>query len=202
MGKWTVHGKFDMVYEGEVNDVKTTKTFSYIKGDNVKDYRLQGSIYRWLNPDIITSDSIAIQYLFTDWVAHRAKADADYPQTRMLEKRYPLFSISETEYFLKEKLNLLERYENEDQALLPECKSKELWQQPTRYAYYKNPEKTTRATRVFDSRDDAFVYMGQNGGKGKVVERPGEVKRCLFCPARSICSQAERLQQEGLIKDA
>ena len=34
-----------------------------------REYRLQGSMYRWLNPKIITKDVFNINYIFTDFNA-------------------------------------------------------------------------------------------------------------------------------------
>ena len=70
IGKWTVSGKFDFVHECRVKDIKTTKVYNWIKGSNDEKYRIQGSIYRWLNPTIITDDFIDIMMIFTDWSAY------------------------------------------------------------------------------------------------------------------------------------
>jgi hypothetical protein len=67
VGKWTISGKFDFVHEGRVKDIKTTKTYNWIKGSNDEKYMIQGSIYRWLNPEIITDDFVDIMMIFTDW---------------------------------------------------------------------------------------------------------------------------------------
>ena len=48
VGKWTVTGKFDFIADGVVEDLKTTKAYSYIKKSNDVKYAQQGSIYKWL----------------------------------------------------------------------------------------------------------------------------------------------------------
>ena len=63
---YIISGQFDMVYKGTVCDVKSTSTWKYILGDG-DDYIKQMSIYKWLNPELITSNSGWIFYIFTDW---------------------------------------------------------------------------------------------------------------------------------------
>ena len=101
---YTVSGKFDFVGEGRVEDFKTTSVNTWINGNKTEDYQLQGSIYRWLNPEIITQDHMAIQFLFTDWFPGRAKADPKYPQRPVEQKLIPLLPIEETEAFIRNKL--------------------------------------------------------------------------------------------------
>ena len=97
VGKHLVSGKFDFVGEGRVEDFKTTGVFSYTARNNDDKYILQGSIYRWLNPDIITQDTMAIQFLFTDWQAIKARTDPKYPQQRAMQRIFNLKSVAETE---------------------------------------------------------------------------------------------------------
>jgi hypothetical protein len=58
-----VSGKFDFVAEGKVEDFKSTSTFAWKSGDKVEDYRLQGSIYRWLTPT--SSHAMSWQFSFS-----------------------------------------------------------------------------------------------------------------------------------------
>ena len=60
-----ISGKFDYIGDGRVHDFKTTSTFAYTSGNKDEDYILQGSIYRWLNPDIITDDRMSIIFIFS-----------------------------------------------------------------------------------------------------------------------------------------
>ena len=195
-----VGGKFDIVIDGELEDVKSTSTYTYVKGSNDKEYRLQGSIYRWLNPEIITSEYMKIAYVFTDWKASQVKINPDYPPYKCMSKRYPLFSLAETEAYIRERLNQIKTYLKAPQDQMPECTPRELWQEPPRWAYYKDPNKTARATKLFDLEQDAHIRNGQDGGRGLVVKRPAEVKRCGYCDAFSICEQAKKLKANGLIK--
>lgn len=196
-----ISGKFDVVIDGQLHDIKTTKTYSYIADSNTEDYRLQGSIYRWLNPDLIKEDTLIINYLFTDWSPLKALADKEYPKSRCLEKHIPLYSIQETETYIKNRIAQIKKYESVDQEELPLCSLEELWQEPTKYALYADPNKTSRATKLFDDLGSAQIHNNTKcKGKGLIVKREGAVKRCIYCDARSICTQAEQLQLKGLLK--
>jgi hypothetical protein len=198
---YVVSGKFDFVVDGVIHDLKTTKTYTWIAGSNDEDYRKQASIYRWLNQDIVTEDYFFIDYLFTDWSPLRFIADPKtYPKSRCLGKKYALYSIPETELFIRNKIAELKRYMNAPQSAMPECSRKELWMDPPKFAFYKDPNKTSRATKLFDIEQDAMVHNAQTGGKGLIVKRESQAKRCSFCECIQICEQAERLELEGALK--
>lgn len=194
---YTVSGKFDFVGEGRVEDFKSTSVNTWINDNKTDDYQLQGSIYRWLNPEIITQDHMAIQFLFTDWFPGRAKADPKYPQRPVEQKLIPLLPIEETEAFIRNKLTQIQKYQNSPEELLPLCNDKELWRTEPQFKYYKNPEKTSRSTKNFDNKQDAYLRLAQDGNVGIVVEVPGQVIACKYCPAFPVCSQKDALVAEG-----
>ena len=198
---WLVSGKFDIVIDGKLYDIKTTKTYTWINGSNNRDYVLQGSGYRWLNPGIITDDWMEIVYLFSDWSPFRALADrTGYPQSRCLANPFQLMSMPQTEAYIRERLALITRYQDADDSEIPECNNRELWRDLPKWAVYKNPEKTARATRVFDLEADALTFNATScKGQGLIVKREGKPKRCEYCQARPICSQAKRFEIEGLL---
>jgi len=190
-----ISGKFDLVVNGRVEDIKTTSTFTYKDQSKIQDYKLQGSIYRWLNPEIITQDVMAIHYIFTDFMPSKAKSDG-YPSAPVVEQVIPLMSVEETEAYIRNKLNLKDSPESE----IPECSDTDLWRKPPQYKYYKNPDKLTRATRNFDTSQEAYNYKAQQGGAGIVIERSGEVNACKYCPAFSVCTQKDRYIADGSLK--
>lgn len=197
---FTISGMFDLVYEYAVEDYKSTGTYNWISGSNDKKYVIQGSIYRWLNQDIIRSNYMKINFIFTDWSALKARADKEYPQRRVEVRRYELMSLAETEEYLRGRIAELKQYIGKKEVDLPDCTSEELWQSPTTWAYYKNPKVTTRATKVFK---ESFAEAEQhriNTGVGMIVTRPGQVKFCRYCNARPICKQAEGYEAAGLLQ--
>jgi len=194
---YKISGKFDFVGDGFVEDFKFTGTFTYINGTKDKDNQLQGSIYRWLNPKIVTQDEIKVNMTFWDFQPARAMTDPKYPPQQTLTKRIPLLSLDETEAFIRNKLTLIQKYENAPQEELPLCTDDELWRKAPHWKYYKNPEKMSRSTKNFDSRQEAYTRLATDGGKGTVVEHPGEVMACKYCPAFPICTQKDDLIAAG-----
>lgn len=197
VGKWTITGKFDFIGDGRIEDFKTTSTFSYLSGNNNNNYAWQGSIYRWLGPEIITKDEMAIQFIFTDWQAVRARTDPKYPKNRFHTLTLPLRSIPETEAFVLQKLRQLEEYWDAPEEELPLCNDEELWRGETVYRYYKNPANTGRSTRNFTSKQEAYIRLAKDGNVGIVREQPGKVAACKYCPAFSLCTQKDALIASG-----
>lgn len=197
VGKYLVSGKFDFVGEGRVEDFKTTSTYTAMNNTNDEKYILQGSIYRWLNPEIVTQDEMAIQFIFTDWSAARARAESGYPQSRIQQRILPLMSITETDHFVRRKLTQIDEYWDAPEELIPLCSDEDLWRSAPVFKYYKNPEKTTRSTKNFDTKQAAYIRLAEEGGKGIVLEKPGEVMACKYCPAFAACTQKDALIAQG-----
>lgn len=193
-----ISGKFDFIGEGRVEDFKTTSVYTYINKTNDDKYIMQGSIYRWLNPDLITRDEMAIQFIFTDWSAARARVEKTYPASRHMEYQLPLKSIHETEMFIRNKIAEIKKYINAPEDLIPLCSDEELWRKPTVWKYYKNPEKLTRSTKNFDNPHEAHAHAALNGGI--VIEKPGEITACKYCDAFPICSQKDQYLASGELK--
>lgn len=197
VGKFTVTGKYDFIGDGRVEDFKSTSTYTAINSTNDEKYIWQGSIYRWLNPQIITKDEMAIQFIFTDWSKAKAMADPKYPQQRIQQRILPLKSIQETDAFVTRKLNQIEQYWGATEEQLPPCTDTDLWRSEPVFKYYKNPEKRARSTKNFDNRHDAQLRYIEDGSVGIVVEQPGQVTACKYCPAFAVCSQKDALIASG-----
>lgn len=184
---WKVGGKFDLCIQGILQDTKTTSTFKYVKGET-REYMLQGSIYRWLHPDKITSNFIRICFVFTDWMKSRAN-DPNYPSQRVLSIDVELMSIEETERWVRNRISLIQQFRGVPETAVPHCTPEELWVDPTVYKYYSNPLKLDRATKNFDTdKAGAYAYLASQG-KGIVREIAGTPKRCGYCSAQPICTQ-------------
>lgn len=194
---FTVSGKFDFVAEGRVEDFKTTSTYTVMNNTKDADYILQGSIYHWLNPEIITSDTMAIQFIFTDWSAAKARTDPNYPQKRFQTRVFNLLSLQETESYIRKKLALISKYWNADAKDIPECTDAELWRSEPVWKYYKNPEKLSRSTKNFDSKQEAYIRLAEDGGVGIIKEVPGQVVACKYCSAFTACNQKDSLISSG-----
>lgn len=188
---YIIGGKYDMVLNGELNDFKSTSVYTYIYGSHDEDYKLQGSIYRWLNQDKIKEDWIAINFIFTDWSKQDALYKPDYPKSRCVQKKIPLLSIKETEQFIKKKLTDITKYKDSHEQDIPECTDEDLWRSATTYKYFSTLT-SARATKNFNTHEEAMAYKASKGGKGVIRIVPGEVRRCKYCPAASICEQRKR----------
>ena len=197
IGKFTVSGKYDFIGDGRVEDFKTTSTYTAMNNTNDEKYIWQGSIYRWLNPVIITKDEMAIQFIFTDWSKAKAMQDPKYPQQRIQQRLLPLKSLQETDAFVRRKLAQIEQYWEAKEEELPPCTDADLWRSEPVFKYYKNPENTKRSTKNFDNRHDAQLRYIEDGGVGKVVEVPGQVTACKYCSAFAVCSQKDALIASG-----
>lgn len=200
----TVGGKFDFVGDGTLQDFKSTGTYGYMEGTKDDDYSKQGSIYKWLNQDIIFSDFMWIMFWFTDWSGLRATIEAKkgYPPFRLLAHKVPLMSVKETEQWLIDRCNSLTMLYNAPEDKIPPCTQKELWQKDSEWKYYKNPAKTQRATRKYDNFPDAEAHRIKDGMVGIVKEIPGLAKKCNYCDGALICEQRTELEVNGILAPA
>lgn len=188
-----ISGKFDQIINGELNDTKTTSVYAYLNGSKEDDYRIQGSIYRWINPDKVTNDIMKIQHVFTDWQRSQSKSNPNYPPHRVLEFSVELWNTQETEHWIRNKIREILANQNLPEPEITRCSDKELWKSDPVWKYYANPETAKtggRATKNFPNRPAAMLHM-QKAGKGTVIEVPGQVKACGYCPAFDICSQKD-----------
>lgn len=188
-----VSGKADLVLNGNLFDYKTTSTYSWNSPEKEVDYQIQGSIYRWLRPDIIKSDWIDIIQVFLNWEAAKALGSPDYPPNRIMTKRIPLMPLAETERYVKNHMKQLLKYMDSEEEDIPFCDDKALWRKPSVFKYYKNPEKTSKSTKNFRTYEDAIAHKKADGDVGLVREVRGTVGACKYCEAVQYCSQARAL---------
>ena len=191
----TISGKFDQIIDGALNDTKTTSVFGYMNGFNEEKYRLQLSIYRWLNPDKVTSDIAYIQLVFTDWQRMMVKQNPKYPKHRVLEFKVNLLSLAETEAWIMGKLTEIRNNVMLDQDQMIRCNDEDLWRSAPKWKYYANPEKMGRATKNFDDPASANAHKA-SAGKGVVIHVPGKVKACGYCSAFPICKQKDEYDHD------
>lgn len=194
-----VSGKFDMVCDSRITDIKSTTVFSWTKGNKWNDYIIQMSIYRWLNPDKITKDVGRINFIFTDWDKQDARKNPSYPQSRFESKELPLMTLEETEEWIRSKISLLLTYQDMPENELPQCTDEELWRAPSIFKYYKKlstAEAGGRSTRTVYSMAEAQAIMDENGGIGIIREKKGIPKRCGYCSAFKICTQKDEYDHD------
>lgn len=196
-----ISGKFDFIADGRVFDFKTTGTFSYTSGNKDQDYILQGSIYRWLNPDIITDERMSIIFIFTDWNKNRYLSDRDnYPPAQIIAREFELLPVEEVERFVTNKVRKLIECQNLDEKDLPHCTDDELWRKPDTWKYYKDPKATGRSTKNFDNPRDAQIKFINDGSVGRIDVVKGQVTACAYCSAFSVCTQKDAYLESGELK--
>lgn len=200
VGPYVVSGKFDFIFDGQLQDFKFTSTFTYKNQTKAEDYIAQGSLYRWLNPELVTKAHMAINYTFWDWMAGKANMP-DYPPKPMLQQIFPLDSVETTQRFVENKVREIARYTQEDDKNIPLCSDKDLWRTDVTYKYYADPTKTDgRSTRNFDDYNEAVTFQLSKGGKGVILKHKPEPKACAYCMANSICGQYKGFVEQGIIK--
>ena len=196
-----VTGKFDFIDNGKLIDFKTTSTFAYTSGNKDEDYIMQGSIYRWLNPDIITDEFMDICFIFTDWQKNRYMSDPrNYPSNQIISRSFKLHSAAFVQSYVEERVRTLIRLQDVPEKDLPLCTDKDLWRKPDTFKYYKNPQKQTKSTANFDNLSDANRRFLDDGAVGLVKTVKGGVSACLYCSAFTVCTQKDRLIESGELK--
>lgn len=192
---WTISGKFDLIFNGVVEDFKSTSVYTYLNQNNRDKYILQGSIYRWLNPQLVTKDYMRIHYLFTDWSVRHQK---QIPH-RILSQQFPLLSLAETEQYISRKLMDLDAWFSKPEEEIPFCSSEELWRRPSVWKYFSS-ETSQRSSKNFEDSYSAQNYLSEKKYKGFIKEVPGEVIACRYCPAFALCSQKDLYLATGELK--
>lgn len=201
VGKWTVTGKFDFLAQGRVEDFKTTGVYTYIKKTSDKKYKMQGSIYRFLDPKKITEPTVMIHFIFLDWKAYDYMRDKkNYPPMKIMGHPVPLMGLDETEEFVTNKLAEIDQYRKAKEDDIPPCTPEDLWQDEVKYKYYKNPASTGRSTKNFTNLGEANLRLAQDGGVGIVVTDNGQVRACKYCSAFPVCKQKDGYIASGMLK--
>ena len=196
-----ITGKFDFIADGRVHDFKTTSTFSYTSGNKDDDYILQGSIYRWLNPDIITDDMMSIIFIFSDWSKNRYLSNKDnYPPAQITSKDFVLLPEVTVQKFVENKVTELIKCMHLPEEELPLCSDKDLWRKEDTFKYYKNPASIGRSTKNFDVYSEAYKRYIDDGSVGRIDTVKGSVQACLYCSAFTLCSQKDDLIESGELK--
>ncbi len=188
-----ITGQFDKIINGQLEDTKSTSVFTYIGRKKEEDYRIQMSIYRWINPDKITTDIAHVQHVFTDWSAPMSNYIPGYPPHRLHQFTVELMSLKDTEAWIRRKLAEIRANVDLAQSSMVRCSDKDLWREPPQYRYYADPSKanaSNKSSKNFINKQDALIHQSTKG-KGTVITVPGRVKACSYCPAFTICTQKD-----------
>jgi hypothetical protein len=203
IGGYTVSGEADFIFNGVIQDLKTTSVYAFQYADDAK-HTMQMSIYKWIFEahGIKIDDMAQVNYLFTDW--SKIKADTDktgkYPPLATVGVEVALNDTNEVENFLLHKISMIEEHTDSPEEDIPNCTPEEVWQRQSKWAYYQDPNKIGgRASRVFDSYDEAVIHKNTKN-VGVIMERPGQVTFCNFCAGASLCKQKDDYINAGLLE--
>lgn len=188
-------GQYDFNFSGQLEDFKITKTYALTMGVNDDYYTKQGSIYRYIFQDQLTEDTTRITFLFSDWMASKV-GSKNYPPNAIYPKLFPLMSVPSTQAFIHDKFEEIDTFINADEKDLPYCTSEDLWEEPTVWKYYANPQNKARATKNFEDGLKANAYLKAKS-KGEVIEVQGKIKACRYCNAFTLCTQKDKYLLEG-----
>lgn len=192
-------GQYDFNFCGQLEDFKFTKTYAMTMGVNDDYYIKQGSCYKFLFPDQITSDTTRITWMFGDWMQSRV-GSKNYPPAPLDSREFPLMSQFQTDAFIRDKFKEIDTFKDAPETSLPECSPEDLWQDPTVWKYYANPANKSRATKNFTEADGggaAAAAHKAKTGKGVVEEVKGKIKACRYCKGFPLCTQKDKYLLSG-----
>lgn len=194
-----VSGQFDHLSFKEENDkrrlfdYKFTSAWAVVFGKSEWEQQLNILDYL-LFTDGHYADSLHICALIRDWNKHEAKRNEDYPQKQCVVIDIPQWSRDDQELFIARRMAM---HVGSDEGIIPECNDVERWYSGTKFAAMKKDAK--RATRVFESEQEAEAYVADADPKAKlvIVKRTGENRRCEnYCNVAQWCPVYERIQAE------
>ena len=186
---YTVSGVLDFydIDKGEVVDYKTASVWKTIYKD-YDDWKTQGLGYAWLlHQKGLPCNKVTFYAILKDWQTSKAKHDSTYPQLPIARVSFNVSKkeISEIDKFIRDKIDLLAKYEGAPDSELPLCTADERWNSGDKYAVMKKGRKT--AMRVLDSLNEAEEWKIANGGD-YIETRKGEDKKCNdYCLCCEYC---------------
>lgn len=199
--QFMISGQYDMIVNGNLHDIKTTSTYSYENGANDRKYILQGSIYRWLNPSLITGSELTINFLFLDFKKYLDQRNGNYPPARAYFKKYKLMSVNDIDMFIRNKLKQIVKYWNYPLEQIPCCQPEDLFSSKPTFKYYKNGvEGSTRSTKNFTTYLEASAYRAKQGYVGVIVEDKGKPFMCPCCIPEQVEQMINQVHKQKLME--
>ena len=191
----TISGQIDNYKQGIITDYKTTSIYK-IQKKSYEEWEKQLNCYAWLvKKNGLPVRNLRIIAIIRDHQASRVNIP-DYPKTPILEIPLTLWTEEEQQEFIDVQVGkLLFAEQQSDDSLLP-CSKEDRWMDESKWAVIKCGAK--RATKVFDTHDEAADYTDKMGLDYNLEERPGAPRRCLaYCNVSSMCSQHQAWLKEN-----
>ena len=205
VGDYLIGGKPDFYEAGPKYcwDWKYTTVWSHIFGSRQKEWEAQLNINRLLlERDGKPVDRLGVFAMYKDWSwSENQRYGERYPHKHNVVS-LPVWPLEQTEKFIIQRANEFSAGDLVPDHLLPECTAEEMWQQPRRFAVMRDGRRA--ALRVKDTEAEAVEFMRNVKKQGllKVVERPGECKRCNYwCAAAPFCHQREQMTNAEVLSE-
>ena len=195
LGKIELVGKPDRVEGDLLKDYKTTSVWAAIRGVS-PEWTAQMNVYSYLLKRCLgvhTSKCMAVAY-FRDWSINKAKQGGNYPQCALSTFTVPHWPYSQTEEFIKERVEGHIAAQALSSDNLPLCTDSETWRKESKWAVMKKGIKN--AKRVLDTQKEAEDWITEHVDSKTpesafhIEERLGETPRCNdYCFVKQYCSQ-------------
>tara|TARA_Y100000114_G_scaffold66533_1_gene61026 strand:+ start:2679 stop:3566 length:888 start_codon:yes stop_codon:yes gene_type:complete len=196
---WTISGAIDLIeINGDqitVTDYKCTSVWSVIF--EKQEWHNQLNAYAWLlrhctEPVQGNVSKLRIIAVLRDWKENDLKRNGgNYPKAPIAIIDIPLWSIEEQDRYMKERIDLFDQaaFASLTGQPLPKCSDKEQWAKPAKFAVHKGSNK--RATKVFDTQEEASAFVLEKGKEFNIQNRPGDKTRCNanWCGVNEWCEQ-------------
>jgi len=184
-----------------ITDYKFTSAWSLM--NDKPEWIQQQNIYRYIYEKVKKTPVKGLQIcaFIRDFSRRKAQSDASYPQATIQIVEIPMWTIEQTEEFIRTRIDLhRESKVNADwNEELPLCSEEERWMRDTTYAVKKEGRKT--AVRVFDTDVEAQELLATMTAKDKafVEVRKGEAVRCTgnYCGVSKWCSQFQSTKEDA-----
>ena len=179
---WQVSGQVDRMHcdLGKLSDYKVTTVYKKNGSDG---WTRQLNVLRWLaHQNGHEINQLEVIGIFRDWRKTEAERNPDYPQAAIMAIPVPLWSLEDTEEYIRERVYMHQAASRGEEVL---CTDEERWFSGNTYALTKRGAK--RATKVSsDPREFGEVDFEQYS----IEVRAGEYKRCEhYCDVRAFCKQ-------------
>jgi hypothetical protein len=206
---WSISGAIDLqkIIDGKILIADYKVTSAWAVQQEKQEWINQLNLYAWLvertqahDIGARTSDGLVsglqIIGIVRDWSRREAALKDTYPQAPIVTLDIPIWDYSDREEFVRRRLTL----HNEANFAsisgdMPQCTSEEMWEKKTTYAVMKEGGK--RAKKVFEIKEEAAAFAGQQKESHYIETREGGRTRCeSFCQAAPFCGQYQTYLKE------
>jgi hypothetical protein len=199
-GDLVLSGTFDLFDKetGTLWDYKLTKTWAYLFPESRKSWLRQLNVYAFmLKSEGFDVKNAKICTILRDHDKNEAKRNRSYPQQAIIEIPIELQAPEVIEKYILERVRI--HKEAETAVVLPDCTGQERWATSDSYAVMvEGGKRAVSANHSSQSSgeqwilDNRFSYLKK---KLYVEKRPGESKKCNYCPVSQFCSQYKEMQK-------